>query len=152
MRHPTRTPAAARRGATLVEAALIFPVFLLLILGMIDLGVYFSRSNMLSMVARQGARRAIVHGAMAPPALGTWGPATYGPLPLSDSGAIAQEIQPFLAGIDPSEVTITVEWLDNSNVAGSRVRVTLTHDYSSTTTLGLGTLALRASSTMLITH
>ena len=65
-----------RRGAAMVEAAIILPVFLLLIFGMIDVGMGVFRNNLLSEAARHGARQAIVHGAFAPTGWdgGPWGP------------------------------------------------------------------------------
>ena len=61
-----------RRGATLVEAAIVLPVFLLLVFGIIELGLAVARYNMLAEVARDGARMAIVHGADAPPEMAAW--------------------------------------------------------------------------------
>ena len=51
-----------RRGATLLEAAIIIPVFLLFVLGTVDVGLAVLRYNILSQGARQGARTAMVHG------------------------------------------------------------------------------------------
>jgi Flp pilus assembly protein TadG len=146
--HPMR-----RSGAVITETALILPLFLLLIFGMFDIGVGILRSQSLSQTARTAARIAIVHGDLAPNALGAWGPNTYGPTALSDSGPIATAVRSSLAGIDPLTVFLTIEWIDGSNHEENRVRVTLTHSYQPVTGYVIQTnLELRASSTMYITH
>jgi Flp pilus assembly protein TadG len=144
--------ASNRRGATLVEAAIVLPVFLTIIIGMIDLGMGVFQANMLSEAARQGARKAVVHGALATSAMGVWGPGTYTDH-ANGAGAIAQAIKPYLVGIDPSTVTITVTWLDGGNAEDNRVRVALTHTYQPITTYVVqGTIPLSASSTMPVAH
>ncbi|HET6381279.1 MAG TPA: TadE family protein [candidate division Zixibacteria bacterium] len=49
-----------RRGQTLVEFALILPIFVLLLMGILDLGRAVYYSSTLSNAAREAARRAIV--------------------------------------------------------------------------------------------
>ena len=50
-----------RRGQSLVEFALILPIFLLLIMGIVDAGRLVYTFNTVSNAARQGARIAIVN-------------------------------------------------------------------------------------------
>ncbi len=69
-----RTLMMRRRGASMVEAAIILPVFLTLILGMLDLSTGVFRHQLVSQAARQGVRRAIVHGKLAPPQDDRMGP------------------------------------------------------------------------------
>lgn len=57
-----RPKACARRGAATVEFALVLPVFLLLLAGMIEFGQAFRIQHSLSTAARSGARSAIVAG------------------------------------------------------------------------------------------
>ena len=68
-----------RRGAAMVEAAIILPVFLTLCLGMIDLGMAVFQNNAVAEASRQGARIASVHGSLAPNdgSGTTWGPTSY---------------------------------------------------------------------------
>lgn len=49
-----------RRGQTLVEFALVLPVFFLLLFGLIDMGRYVYLNSTLSQAAREGARVAAV--------------------------------------------------------------------------------------------
>lgn len=56
-------PARSEQGQALVEFALILPVLLLLILGLIDIARAVEEENTLAFAAREGTRYAIVHGA-----------------------------------------------------------------------------------------
>ncbi len=51
-----------RRGAALVEMAIVLPVFLMVVLGIIEFGRAMMVSNLLTNAARDGARLAIVTG------------------------------------------------------------------------------------------
>lgn len=48
--------ARSERGAELIEFALVFPLLLLLVLGMVDFGFLFQRYEVLTNAAREGAR------------------------------------------------------------------------------------------------
>lgn len=143
----------SRRGATLVETAIILNVFLLLILGTLDLGLATFRYNTVSQAARQGARQAAVHGALAPPQLSSWGPGTYTGT-AADGSEFAQAVSPMLAGFKLSDVTIRVEWLDGGNNVQQRVRYSVSTPYRPI----IGSLftstsyTLSAASTMPIAH
>ena len=152
MRHSQARP--KRRGAAMAEVAVIGLLFLMLIMGLLDLGIGVYRYNLVCQAARQGARQAIVHGALAPSQIGSWGPATYGPTPASGSNAIAVALQPYLTGIEPSTVTIKYQWLDGDNQFGHRVQVTVTYSYKPMMTFIFGspTYNLGTVSTMRIAH
>ena len=77
-----------RRGGTILELALILPIFLMLSLGMLDLGRAVFRYHVLNQAACQGARRAIVHGALADAVKegGPWGPTKLGPDAMTTAG------------------------------------------------------------------
>jgi hypothetical protein len=156
-----------RRGVTLVEAAIVLLVFLMLVLGMLDLGLGVLQYNSVSHAARQGARQAIVHGWMAPTKPpwygGPWGPpGSYpGANPYTVNGAnssdwIVKALQDggALAGLDPNTVTIQVQWPDGSNNPDNRVSVTVSSSYSPIMTWIFGNhpITLSATSTMLIAH
>lgn len=55
------------RGQSLVEIALVLPVFLLLVLGLLDVGRLVFAYNTLSQAAREGARLASVQAGWIPP-------------------------------------------------------------------------------------
>jgi Flp pilus assembly protein TadG len=50
----------SERGAELIEFALIFPLLLLVIVGIIDFGFLFQRYEVLTNAAREGARMAVL--------------------------------------------------------------------------------------------
>ncbi len=63
-RHPKRRANAfsRRRGAAVVEMALVLPVFFTVVLGIIEFGRAMSVSQMVVQSSREGARLAIVSG------------------------------------------------------------------------------------------
>jgi Flp pilus assembly protein TadG len=52
----------ARRGAAMVEMALVLPLFLVLVLGIIEFGRAMMISNLVTNSAREGARMAVLDG------------------------------------------------------------------------------------------
>lgn len=150
---PIQSRSDARRGATLLECALVLPIFLLIIFASLDLGLAVFRYNALSAAARHLARESALHGALAPPQRTTWGPAR-----LTATGADASEpsqvIQRYLATFNPAAVQVQINWLDGDTQPDDRVQATV--NYAQTSLLGsmfgYGTLNLQATSTMRILH
>lgn len=143
----------SRRGATMVEMAIVQLLFLTLVLGVFDIGMAVVRYNTLAHAARQGTRAAIVHGDLAT-RLGAWGPSSYSGT-AADSAPLAEVIRPSLGSLDPAEVNIAAEWPDGGNEAGKkhRVRVSVSMSYRPIVTFLFGTdFPLQATSTMQITH
>ena len=137
----------------MVEMAVVLSVFLMIILGTFDLGIATYRFNTISQAARQGARQAIVHGSLAPPAMAAWGPATYDGK--ADDGSVyAQAVSPMLVGFPPNDVAIKVEWLDGGNGIQQRVRFTVSTTYRPilTSVFSSSTYPQSAASTMPIAH
>ena len=50
------------RGAELIEFALVFPLLLFIILGIVDFGFLFQRMEVVTNAAREGARIAVLPG------------------------------------------------------------------------------------------
>lgn len=144
---------SARRGVTLVETAIVLNVFLLLILGTVDLGIATLRYNTVSQAARQGARQASVHGALAAPSMTTWGPGTYSGT-AGDGSPQALAVSPMLVGFTLNNVIIKVEWIDGGNNVQQRVRYTVSSSYRPIVTsfFTKSSYALSASSTVPIAH
>jgi uncharacterized membrane protein YgcG len=61
----TSSPTAPDRGAVAVEFALIVPLLLLLVFGIINFGILFSQQLTLNNAVREGDRRAVVNDATA---------------------------------------------------------------------------------------
>lgn len=57
-----KTRLRSQRGAELIEFALIFPLLLLLMLGIVDFGFMFQRFEVLTNATREGARLAVLPG------------------------------------------------------------------------------------------
>lgn len=142
-----------RRGAVIVEGAVVLGVALLVLFAILDLGLAVLHYNALSEGARRVARAAIVRGAMAEPAMTAWGPKPFTGTGASES-EIAASLQPALAAIDPSRVTLQVEWLDGDNQPGDRVQVTVSESYLPVVPFFSmqGAIQLRAVSSMRIQH
>jgi len=148
---PRQRKANRRGGAVTVELAVVLNVYLLLILGTFDFGIATYRFNAISQAARQGARQAIVHGQLAPPAMAAWGPATYNGT-ASDGSVYAQAVTPMLAGFTLNDVTIRVEWIDGGNAVQQRVRFTVSTTQQPILTSVFSSSLQSASSTMPIAH
>lgn len=155
MRRLTR---ARRPAAVTTEAALVLPVFLLLAVGVFDLGMGVFRFNTLSEAARQGSRHAMVHGALAPAGWngGRWRQTYTPPIyeQIDSTNAAAQAVQPYLVHCPPSRTHVRVEWPSGNDDVGSPVKVTVTSEYQPilTAVFGIDPIPLTSSSTMLIAH
>ncbi len=124
-----RSKRANRRGAALVEAALVTSAFLALALGTVDLGTAVFQNHMVSEASRQGARIASVHGSLAPPGWngGPWLTAYSGTGSSTEDIPTAIRSAGALTGLNPSNVTISVSWPTGGNSAqnGDTVQVTV---------------------------
>ena len=148
-----RKPKAIRSGAALLEGAVVFGVFMTLVLGMLDLGIGVFRYHLVSEAARQGARQAIVHGKLAPPQQAQWGPTTIDVTANTTGVPLVDAIKPFLVGFDLSQTHVKAEWIDGGGDPDMRVRVTVSCPYQPfITSIFRNPYNLSASSTMLITH
>jgi TadE-like protein len=166
------TRRATPRGQSMVEFALIFPIFILLLVGMFDLGRVVWVNNTLATASREAARFAVVHGAksacpVGPPAAGTQIPAvsTSCPYPAPSRQAIKDVAQRWAAGTS-SNVTVHVcygavttctsdtDLAGATDARGTQVMVTVTSvvGLSIPSLVGFTGFSLDASSTMLVNH
>ena len=149
----TSPRAGNRRGAVVVESAIVISVFLVILLGTLDLGLAVLRYNVLSEAARRMARTASVRGERAAPEHPVWGPNLYNGT-AGDGSMYADSIENILVTMHPSDVQIKLEWLDGGNQTGQRVRVRLimNHDTIIPFLFGAADLQLTARSVMRIEH
>lgn len=104
--------ANSRRGAAMVEAALVFLVFAVLLAGIMELGLIGFAGNAVTFAAHRAARFASLRGS------------TSGhPATAADIRAIAVD---YAAPLNGSNVTVTVTWLSD-NAPGSSVEVTVAY-------------------------
>jgi hypothetical protein len=118
MHRPTRR-LASERGAELIEFALVFPLLLLLMLGIVDFGFLFQRMAVITNAAREGARIAVLPG--------------YATADVTARvrAYVATGGVPTAAG-NPSVVVnnVTINTSPGGpTLPGKRVEVTYTHDY-----------------------
>ena len=163
---------AGARGQSLVEFALVLPVFLLCMFGIIDLGRVIWANNALANAAREGARFAIVHGGSPLTACPVGPPASTAVVPPASSScphpspskqAIRNvALRHAVAGGSDTTVTVCygescagdVDAPDATNARGSPVSVRVTSNISLVTGsfLGTGNFSAAGSATMLVNH
>jgi TadE-like protein len=131
--HRRKAPRRGRseRGAVLVEAALILPLLLALVLGMIDYGFTFNDAIAVRQGGREGLREAIVN--TKPPAPnGTWNCPTGSGAPAA--GTDAYNILCFtklMVGLNQSKTVVKVYFTNFS--AGQPVKICVQYKASSVT-------------------
>ena len=91
----------ADEGQSLVEFALILPVILLTVFGIIDLARAVWEENTLAYAAREGTRYAIVHGSAGTP-----------PVTAADTTLIVNVVKNAAVGVP--NITVTVNWPDTN--------------------------------------
>lgn len=96
----------SERGQDLAEAALVLPILVVLILGIIQFGLLVFNYNSISNMAREGARYASIN----PPGAdsGNPGPTCPNPLPTSATSILSAACQ-FATGIQPNLVTVETQ-------------------------------------------
>ena len=121
-----------RKGQSLVETALVLPIILILLTGIIDFGLLFNNYLMVSNASREGARSAVTG---------------------STNEQIRAAVNTVAASLDPDRLTITIFpdlLVDRST--GVAVAVTVKYNYSMVTpiiaALVPGPFQLKTSTTM----
>jgi Flp pilus assembly protein TadG len=120
--HARRKRLLRRRGVSAVEAAVVYPVTILLLLGTVVLGLGVFRYQQLQSLAREGARYASVHGPQYAADSGN----AY-----ATSATVLSHIESLAVGLDDSKLNCTVTWGPNPPTATtpSTVTVQLTYDW-----------------------
>lgn len=113
-------------GSALVEFSLIAFMFIVVLIGVVELGRMLLVYNTLANAARAGARYAIVHGGER---TGTGSDGPSGPGSVSQVQTVVEDYAS--AGLlNTSDLTVNVSYPDSSNAAGSRVSVTVTYPFT----------------------
>jgi hypothetical protein len=162
------------QGQAMVEFALVIPVFILLMVGIFDLGRVIWVNDTLSTAAREAARFAIVHGGsdsnlcpVGPPSASAVIPlpSVSCPYPAPSRQAIKDVAQKWAAGTS-SNVTVSVcygivtscsgdtDAAGATDARGMQVMVTVKSvvDLSIPSLVGFSGFSLTASSIMLVNH
>ena len=106
-----RAAGARGRGQSTVEMALMFPVFLLVLLGIIEFSRAFYAYSVVSNAAREGARYGIMHP--------TWVDSDDN----GDPNNIEFRARRLTTGLQASNLTITTTFPDTTRTSGDRVKV-----------------------------
>ena len=121
------------RGATMIEFAMVVPLFVLLLIGIIDFGRYFFAQHTLQFATREGTRLALVGGTLADDQGN----------PLNRADSIIKKIKDNASlAIDPSEISISIFPIDpdysdpdvwdgqkNAGLPGDYMRVRTRYSY-----------------------
>ena len=160
----------AGRGQTLVEFALVFPIFILLLFAVIDGGRYIFLSSALSNAAREGARLGSVEASWRGSADASCGTAGGPVCPANDTvlrnhitAAANRQMAPFgtvdnlyLSCVDMNGTPPSGSWTSTScgsNAAGGQLSVRVTYTWDAITPLIgniMGSITATGSSTVFI--
>ena len=149
-----------RRGATVVECALVYPIAFLLVLGLIIGAFGVFRYQEVASVAREGARWASVHGYQC---CQEANPSTTPPPLTAASDVYTNAIKPQAdaANLDPPSLSYSVTWANPNEeplyynyTTGTWIRntVTVTITYQWLPENYLGGITLTSTSIMPITY
>mgnify|MGYP001151070634 CR=1 FL=1 len=140
-----------RRGAVLVETAIVLPVTILLLLGTMVAGLGVFRYNQIAYLTRLGARWASVHGPNYQTDQKKSAPTA--------ADVMAGAVTPYLSGINAGDLTPTLTW--NTGATPATVTFRLSYrwlpeiSYASFLPKGATTtsaVTLSSTSTQLITY
>ncbi|MBA3688953.1 MAG: pilus assembly protein [Chloroflexi bacterium] len=166
------TRSAKPRGQAMVEFALIFPIFILLLVGIFDLGRVIWVNDTLATAAREAVRFAIVHGEKSPCPVGPPAPGAVIPAagpgclnPAPSRQAIKDLADEWAAGTS-TDITVNVcygavtactsdtDAVGATDARGTQVMVTVTSvvGLSIPSLVGFTGFSLTASSTMMVNH
>jgi Flp pilus assembly protein TadG len=134
-----------RRGAAMLEAAVVYPVTMLLLIGTVVLGIAVFRYEQVQSLAREGARYASVHG----PTYASEQNASY-----ATDATVLSYIETLAVGMQSSDLSCTVTWSPNPPTASppSTVTVQLSYSWVPEAYFKKQAVSLTASSTMPVTY
>ena len=154
------TPRSRRRGATVVECAVVFPVTFLVLLGLSIGGMGVFRYQEAATLAREGARWAAVHGGQC---VREANPGSPNPPLTAPNDVYENVILTRAVSLDPSRLSCRVTWDDAGEMPTypdytqnppvwrtNRVTVTVTYQWLPETYLG--GLTLSSTSVMSISY
>ncbi len=96
-----------KKGQSLVETAIVLPLVLLLLMGIVDFGILFNNYIVISNASREAARKGSLGGTDA---------------------EITQMIQNYTTTLDSSRLNIEIYPAQSLRFHGSEIRITLRYD------------------------
>jgi Flp pilus assembly protein TadG len=135
----------SRRGAAVVEGALVFPVVFLFILGLIVGGMGVFRYQEVAHLAREASRYASLHGAKYAQ--------DNGKALTTANDVYNNAVLPNVAALDVSKLPVpTVTWSDPTQTPGQTSTVTVTVTYNWVPELFLPPMTLSSTSTEVVAY
>jgi Flp pilus assembly protein TadG len=138
---PVQSVQQRRRGTTIVESALVFPVLILFLFGLIIGGLGIFRYQEVASLAREGARWASVRG--------TNYAAATARAPATAADVYNNAIKPNLVALDPNQLSYSVTW-NTDNRPGNAVIVQVSYQWIPEAFLG--GITLTSTSTMTVSY
>lgn len=131
----------------MVEAALALPLFIVLLIGLVEGGRYVFYSESLNHAVREGARYAIIHGENAVDGAPT------GPPDDPSAAAVKQAVRDAAVGLgDPENIVVPDPVYDPANNRrGTNVTVSVSYTYSPIVPI-FGAITVDAEATLVINN
>lgn len=131
------------KGTVFLEAAVVLPTIILVLLAIMDFGLALYSQTTLDNAVRQGLRYAITHGTNS-----------SSPVSANNDADLKAVILSHSFGLDKSKITIAPDWLYDNNANESPVSISATYPYTSLCLgmVGLRQITLSSSATMVITN
>ncbi len=131
-------------GQAIVEMALTFLIFIVLIFAIIDGARLAFSYNTVSNAAREGTRYAIVHGSQSTSPIG----------PGVNESSLTDHVKKYVSSFAASDVTVVPNWPSSSNGPGSKVKVKVdyTFHFAAASLIGINTVKLSSVNTMVIVN
>jgi Flp pilus assembly protein TadG len=139
----------------MTEFALVAPLFVFLVLALIEAGRFILFYQVLANATREGARYAIVHGSNSLCPSGPMPPGMSAPIACYDpTGAnVVQQVRDTAFGLLGAGVAVTPEWGALGNGREAEVRVTASYTYRTIVPLvPLPPITINAESTLVINN
>ena len=137
-----------RRGTAALEAAVVYPVTMLLLIGTVVLGIGVFRYEQVQSLAREGARYASVHGP-------TYASEQLGSSTLyATSADVLDHVKGLSAGLQLSDLSCVLTWNPSppTTTTPSAVTVQLSYSWVPEAYFKKQAVAMTASSTMPVTY
>ena len=133
-----------RRGAAMVEMAVACTVFLMLLLGIVEMARVSWARQVITAAAREGARYAVVHGA------GSANPSGPG----QNDAAVEARVRHHCYGLQAERVRVASSWPLGRNDSSSTVKIEVHYQFTSAAgaLIGRRNIPLVAHSEMLISR
>jgi Flp pilus assembly protein TadG len=110
-----------QRGTSAVEAAVIYPISIFLLLGTVILGLGVFRYQQIQCLAREGARYATVHG----PQYAADSASSY-----ATNDSVKTYIETLAVGLNTNDLTCTVTWSPNPPTTATPSTVSVQLNYT----------------------